>query len=100
MNRFGVVDACLTVAAVFLAVTLALLALYWLLRRRAANAALAARAHSRSLIADPPVVATGVQVLQAIGASSGPDAARDQGRRIGACVEAGGALGARRAGAG
>jgi hypothetical protein len=27
MNRFGVLDACLTVAAVFLAVTLALLAL-------------------------------------------------------------------------
>ena len=67
MTRFGVLDACLAVAAVFLAVTLALLALYWLLRRRAANAASAARAHSRSLIADPLVVATGVQVLQAIG---------------------------------
>jgi hypothetical protein len=39
------------------------------LRRRAANAASKARARSRSLIADPLVVATGVQVLQAIGAS-------------------------------
>jgi uncharacterized membrane protein YsdA (DUF1294 family) len=67
MNRHGVVDACLAVAAVFLALTLLLLALYWVLRRRAARAAAMARARSRSLIADPLVVATGVQVLQAIG---------------------------------
>jgi hypothetical protein len=54
-NRFGVVDACLTVAAVFLALTFALLALYVALRRRAARAASAARARSRSLVADPLV---------------------------------------------
>ena len=52
-NRLGAVDACLTVAAVFLAVTLALLALHVVLRRRAAQAASLARAQSRSLIADP-----------------------------------------------
>lgn len=67
MNRYNIVDACLVVAAVFLAVTLALLALYSALRRRAAKASSMARARSRSLIADPLVVATGVQVLQAIG---------------------------------
>jgi hypothetical protein len=55
------------VAAVFLALTLALLALYWVSRRQTAHAASMARARSRSLIADPLVVATGVQVLQAIG---------------------------------
>jgi len=67
MNRFGVVDACLTVAAVFLALTLALLALYVGLRRRAARAASLAKARNRSLIADPLVVATGLQLVQAVG---------------------------------
>ncbi len=66
-NRFGVVDACLTVAAGFLALTFALLALYVALRRRTARAASAARARSRSLIADPLVVATGLQLVQAVG---------------------------------
>ncbi len=66
-DRFGVVDACLTVAAVFLALTLAFLALYVVLRRRAARAASAAKARSRSLIADPLVVATGLQLVQAVG---------------------------------
>ena len=65
-NRLGAVDACLTVAVVFLAVTLALLALHVVLRRRAQAASLA-RAHNRSLIADPLVVATGLQFVQAVG---------------------------------
>lgn len=67
MNRHGVVDACLAIAAIFLALTLLLLALYLMLRRRAAHTTAMARARSRSLIADPLVVATGVQVLQAMG---------------------------------
>ena len=50
----------------FSAVTLALLALYVVLRRRAQAASLA-RTHSRSLIADPFVVATGLQLVQAVG---------------------------------
>jgi hypothetical protein len=68
MNRFGVVDACLTVAVVFLVATLVLLALYVALRlRRAAQAASMAKARNRSLIADPLVVATGLQFVQAVG---------------------------------
>jgi hypothetical protein len=67
MNRFGVVAACLIVAAVFVAVTLVLLALYVVLRRRAAHAASMAKARNRSLIADPLVVATGLQFVQAVG---------------------------------
>ncbi len=66
-NRFGVVNAWLTVAAVFLAVTLALLAPYVALRRRAQRAASIAKARNRSLIADPLVVATGLQLVQAVG---------------------------------
>ncbi len=45
-NRFGVVNAWLTVAAVFLAVTLALLALFVALRRRAQRAASMAKARN------------------------------------------------------
>ena len=67
MERFGIVDACLAVAVVFLAVTLALLALYVALRRRAERAAAMARTHRRSLIADPLVVSTGLQLVQAVG---------------------------------
>ncbi len=66
-NRFGVVNAWLTVAAVFLAVTLALLALFVALRRRAQRAASMAKARNRSRIADPLVVATGLQLVQAVG---------------------------------
>jgi hypothetical protein len=67
MERFGIVDACLAVAVIFLAVTLALLALYVVLRRRAAHAAVIARTRRRSLIADPLVVSTGLQLVQAVG---------------------------------
>ena len=59
--------ACLTVAVDLLAVTLALLALYVVLRRRAAQDASMARGQNRSLIADPFVVATGLQLVQAVG---------------------------------
>jgi hypothetical protein len=52
----------------FLVATLALLALYIALRRRrAAQAALVAKARNRSLIADPLVVATSLQFVQAVG---------------------------------
>jgi ABC-type uncharacterized transport system permease subunit len=67
MERLGIVDACLAVAVVFLAVTLALLALYAVLRHRAAHAAAMARTHRRSLIADPLVVSTGLPLVQAVG---------------------------------
>lgn len=67
MERFGIVDACLAVAVVFLAATLALLALYVRLRRRAERAAAMARTHRRSLIADLLVVSTGLQLVQAVG---------------------------------
>jgi hypothetical protein len=52
MSRFGVADACLTVAVVFLAVALAFVARCVVLLRRAAVAASIARARSRSVIAD------------------------------------------------
>ncbi len=67
MDRYNVLAACLAVAGVFLVVTLALLAIYFVIRRRAARAAAAAQAARQSLLADPFVIATGVQIIQAIG---------------------------------
>ena len=67
MDRYGVLYALLSVACICLIVTLALLALYAAIRRRAEQASIAARATRRSLLADPFVVATGVQVVRALG---------------------------------
>lgn len=67
MDRYNVLYACLTVAGICLIVTLGLLAIYAVIRRRAERASVAAQATRRSLLADPFVIATGVQVVQALG---------------------------------
>jgi hypothetical protein len=67
MDRYDVLDACLAVAAVFFVLTLALFILYVASRRQAGREAMAARAARRSLLADPFVVSTGVQIIQAVG---------------------------------
>ena len=67
MDRYNVLYACLTIAGFWLIVTLALFSIYVLNRRRAAQVAMAARAARPSMLADPLVIATGVQIVQAIG---------------------------------
>ena len=67
MQRFGVINACLAVAGIFLVLTLALIALYGAGRRRAERAAAEASATQRSLLYDPLVMATGLQIVQAVG---------------------------------
>jgi hypothetical protein len=67
MERFDVLSACLTLAVVFLLVSAALLALYAALRRRATRSAALARASRRPVLADPFVVGTALQVVQALG---------------------------------
>ncbi len=67
MDRYNVLYACLTFAGFWLIVTLALFSIYVLNRRRAAQVAMAARAARPSMLADPLVIATGVQIVQAIG---------------------------------
>jgi len=67
MDRYNAVYACLTVAGICLIVTLALLAIYAATHRQAERASIAAHATRRSLLADPFVIATGVQVVQAMG---------------------------------
>jgi hypothetical protein len=67
MDRYNVLDACLTVASFWLIVTLMLMSIYVASRRRSAQAAIAAQAARPSLLADPFVIATGVQIVHAIG---------------------------------
>jgi hypothetical protein len=67
MDRYNVLYACLTVASFWLIVTLMLMSIYVASRRRSAQAAIAAQAARPSLLADPFVIATGVQIVHAIG---------------------------------
>jgi hypothetical protein len=67
MDRYNVIYACLAIAGFWLVVTLALFSTYVFYRGRAAQAAIVAQAARPSLLADPFVIATGVQIVQAIG---------------------------------
>ncbi|HZZ62289.1 MAG TPA: hypothetical protein VFE63_14150 [Roseiarcus sp.] len=70
LDRFGLVDACLIGAAVFIAATLILLAVYLILaasRRREERARAAVAAPPSSPLADPRLVLLAVQIVQAIG---------------------------------
>lgn len=68
LQRYGPVEACLAGAALFLVVTLIVAGVYTMrkreLRRRAEKAAKAAAAN---VFTDPVVVATGLQIVRAIG---------------------------------
>ena len=70
-QRYGLVEACLTDAGVFLVV--AVIAAGWYMARkrqveaRAARAAETAKSAMQTALADPMVVATGLQVIRAIG---------------------------------
>lgn len=70
-QRYGLVEACLTGAGVFFVV--ALIAATWYIARkkqveaRAARAAETARSAAQTALADPMVVAAGLQLIRAIG---------------------------------
>jgi chromate transport protein ChrA len=70
-QRYGLVEACLTGAGVFFAV--ALIAATWYIARkkqveaRATRAAETARSAAQTALADPMVVAAGLQLIRAIG---------------------------------
>jgi hypothetical protein len=68
LERYGLVPACLTGAAIFFVVTL-IAAISYIVRKRQleARAAAAARASVHSAFADPMVLAAGLQVVRAIG---------------------------------
>jgi hypothetical protein len=68
LERDGLVPACLTGAAIFFVVTL-IAATSYMVRKRQLKAKAAAVAHSavRTALADPMLMAAGLQVVRAIG---------------------------------
>ena len=66
MHRSSAIEACLVVGGLCFAAALVLVAAYVAIRRKM-RAAAAARAAQRSLLSDPLVLTTGLQIVQAIG---------------------------------
>ncbi len=68
LNRYGPVQACLTGAAIFFVVTM-IAAISYMVRKNQikVHAEQAAKSTAQSLLADPMLVAAGIQVVRAIG---------------------------------
>lgn len=68
LNRYGPVEACFAGAAIFFVVTL-IAACTYLVRKRQieARAAERAKAAASSLLADPALIVTGIQIVRALG---------------------------------
>ena len=68
LQTYGLIQACLTGAGIFLLVALIATALYAARKKRAqARAAEAAKSVGHSALADPMVVAAGLQLIRAVG---------------------------------
>ncbi|UFX44580.1 hypothetical protein HAP47_0037370 [Bradyrhizobium sp. 41S5] len=71
LQHYGPVEACLAGAAVFLVVTMIAIAVYMARKRemrlRAEKAAKAAKSAAATMLADPALIATGLQIVRAIG---------------------------------
>jgi len=68
LQRYGLIEACLTGAGVFLVVTLITAACYVVGRNRTrARAAETAKSAVHTALADPVMVAAGIQIFRAIG---------------------------------
>jgi len=68
LQTYGLIQACLTGAGIFLLVALIAAAIYISRRKRAqARPAETARSAVHTALADPMLVATGIQVVRAIG---------------------------------
>jgi hypothetical protein len=68
LQTYGLIEACLTGAGIFLFVALIAAALYFARKKRArARAAEATKSALHTALADPMLVATGIQLVRAIG---------------------------------
>jgi hypothetical protein len=68
LNRYGPVEACFAGAAIFFVVTLIAAGTYLLRKRQIeARAAARAKAAASSLLADPALLVTGIQIVRALG---------------------------------
>src|SRR6202008_1380469 len=68
MDVYGLVQACLAGAAIFVLAALIVIAIYPVQKRQAeAPAAERAKSAAHALLADPVLLATGIQIVRAIG---------------------------------
>ncbi len=68
LEKYGPIEACLTGAAIFFVVTLIAASSYLMRKRRLKlRAQAAAKSAAQSVLADPVVLATGLQIVRAIG---------------------------------
>jgi hypothetical protein len=68
LDRYGLIDACLTGAAVFFVVTLIAAVSYMVRKKRVkVRATETAKSAMQTALADPMLVAAGLQVIRAIG---------------------------------
>jgi uncharacterized membrane protein YqjE len=68
LQTYGLIQACLTGAAIFLIVALAMAVLYSVQKNRArARAPAATKSTLHAALSDPVLVATGIQVIRAVG---------------------------------
>ena len=68
LNHYGPVEACLAGAAIFFIVTLIAAGTYLVRKRQIeARAAARAKAAANSLLADPALIVTGIQIVRALG---------------------------------
>ncbi len=68
LNHYGPIYACLAGAAIFFVVTLIAAGIYLVRKRRLeARAAARARAATQNLLADPALLATGLQLVRLVG---------------------------------
>jgi hypothetical protein len=68
LHRYGPVEACFAGAAIFFLVTLIAVGVYWVRKREIeARAAARAKAAANSLLSDPALLATGIQLVRLVG---------------------------------
>ena len=68
LHRYGPVEACLTGAGLFFIVTLIAAGVYMVRKRQIeARAAARAKAAAHSVLADPALLATGIQIVRLVG---------------------------------
>ena len=68
LNRYGSVEACFAGAAIFFVCTLIAAGIYMVRKRQIeARAAARAKAAAHSLLADPALLATGIQLVRLVG---------------------------------
>jgi hypothetical protein len=66
-DRYGLIEACLAGAGVFFLATIVIVVVYAVLRRRARKPVEVAKSTVQTALADPMVIAAGLQIVRAIG---------------------------------